>query len=207
MSRYESIGKQRAIAGYVLLGISFVLLVPFVAYSGVPTISSNLAADFDVWSFCPSSPVRLHCWLNWKFTVNTSCDHVLSEVLHRVNSQPKKWQDPHNNGTYMLLGKKANELQLSRLTGDLAYTDKLAIQTENVDHGCLVRSCSRSQVYSIGDKGTNYCNVRNLLCGRYSDPPCEIVHDSIGVIDNEELYSSLGAGSDSGICSSPSSQG
>ena len=36
---------------------------------------------------------------------------------------------------------------------------------------CAVTSCSRSQVFSIGDGSTNYCNQRLLLCGSQEGCP------------------------------------
>ena len=36
--------------------------------------------------------------------------------------------------------------------------------------GCSVSACSESQVFSIGDYGTNFCNIHDLYC---SDAACK----------------------------------
>merc|ERR1711879_506109 len=81
----------------------------------------------------------------------------------------KAWNDPHNNGTYTLLAQSHSELDLSRETGDGKYTDKLTFTFQDLGCGpagctCQVSGCSQSQVFSIADFSTNYCNLRMLYC-------------------------------------------
>ena len=54
---------------------------------------------------------------------------------------------------------------MNRVTGDGRYTDKINMDFTDAGSACAVTSCSESQVFSIGDGSTNYCNQRLLLCG------------------------------------------
>jgi hypothetical protein len=53
---------------------------------------------------------------------------------------------------------------MHRLTGDGKYTDKIIFTFEDSGSSCNVGACSQSQVFSIGDAGTNYCNMYSLYC-------------------------------------------
>jgi len=75
------------------------------------------------------------------------------------------WADPHNGGTYTLTEKGSNDLEGTRVTGDGKYTDKFDFNFEsNGDNACTVTACSESQVNSIIDMSTNYCNLHSLYC-------------------------------------------
>ena len=46
------------------------------------------------------------------------------------------------------------------------YTDHIMLTFNDItDNSCQVDGCSESQVFSILDFSTNYCNIRQLLCG------------------------------------------
>ena len=59
-----------------------------------------------------------------------------------------------------------------RLTGDGRYTGKYDFSFAPMDTGgCAVTSCSESQVTSVIDFSTNYCNLPNLYCSSKEDCP------------------------------------
>merc|ERR1712097_76319 len=90
---------------------------------------------------------------------------VRSEMSARVSSQYDKWIDPHNNGTYAITDSSDSSLSLTRRTGNGRYTDKMKFVFKAAGSGCQVFGCSESQVTSVYDAGTNYCNLRMLYCG------------------------------------------
>merc|ERR1719277_942039 len=71
--------------------------------------------------------------------------------MNRVSSQGSTWHDPHNNGTYSLISADTPKLQLSRLTGDRKYTDKMTLTLAEKDDQCMIEGCSESQSPSIAD--------------------------------------------------------
>merc|ERR1711865_1099717 len=75
------------------------------------------------------------------------------------------WFDAHNNGTYSVLKSSDGFVELQRVTGDAKYTDLINMDFSASGSACSVTSCSESQVFSVGDASTNYCNQRLLLCG------------------------------------------
>jgi hypothetical protein len=106
-------------------------------------------------SVCPISPASVHakCAMTVKF--DQPCDVVRSEMEGRIQSTT--WVDPHNQGTYTISDSSSEgRIEVSRLTGDKRFTDKMAIEFDStVDKGgqgrCTVRACSTSQVTSILD--------------------------------------------------------
>mmetsp|Transcript_3810 Transcript_3810/g.5959 ORF Transcript_3810/g.5959 Transcript_3810/m.5959 type:complete len:166 (+) Transcript_3810:34-531(+) len=120
---------------------------------------------------CPSSDAAVHagCEMTTTFGSN-SCSDVKTEVLQRINGQYDKWHDPHNNGTYSTKNTMSDSVfDIERLTGDGKYTDKIRFTFEDTSSGCSLSACSQSQVFSIGDFSTNYCNSHDLYC---SDEGC-----------------------------------
>jgi hypothetical protein len=113
---------------------------------------------------CPGSSAPVHCGGTVEATVAESCSAVMQEVKDRVN-ELNGWYDAHNNGTYTLLAESGNVLSLNRVTGDGKYTDLINMDFTDSGSACAVTSCSESQVFSIGDFSTNYCNQFLLLCG------------------------------------------
>ena len=56
------------------------------------------------------------------------------------------------------------------MTGDGKYTDLINYAFYSYgETSCQVWGCSVSQVFSIGDYGTNYCNIHDLYC---DEPGC-----------------------------------
>lgn len=128
---------------------------------------------------CPGSPAMMHASCRVNAAAEAPCADVRAEILARVAGQYNKWHDPHNNGTYTLLDAGAAPtdpaasmaITLKRLTGDKKYTDKMRfILTPTAPKSgskemCSISGCSQSQVFSIADFSTNYCNLRMLYCG------------------------------------------
>ena len=92
-------------------------------------------------------------------------------MKNRINGQKDgRWIDPHNNGTYAIISEELELFQISRTTGDGKYTDLINFVFGAVDNTqCNVFACSESQVFSISDYGTNYCNIADLYC---DSPAC-----------------------------------
>jgi len=83
----------------------------------------------------------------------------------RVNSAD--WVDPHNGGTYTITESEFPNLSGQRVTGDGKYTDKFDFfftEGEPDYPMCIAIACSESQVFSISDYSTNYCNLHSLYC-------------------------------------------
>merc|ERR1712129_48031 len=85
----------------------------------------------------------------------------------RVNGQSGVWHDPHNNGTYHKQSY-GGSYSASRVTGDGKYTDKMifTLTPGESSSSCKLEACSRSQVTSLLDMGTNYCDLKMLYCGK-----------------------------------------
>ena len=141
----------------------------------------------DAADMCPKSPAIMHagCQVSIEF-VNT-CSEVQTEIKNRVTGA-NGWTDPHNNGTYALIGETSELFELSRLTGDGKYTDLINLAFSSSGSGCAVQACSESQVYSIGDAGTNFCNIHDLYC---TEEGCDPINtnlkydESVGKCTNE----------------------
>lgn len=122
---------------------------------------------------CPSSGSWIHASTSVEVTLmKATCNTVMSEMMARVGAQPAGWHDPHNNGTYALTSGPMDlpKVELTRVTGDGKYTDKILFTCQ--DGGCgpagcsaKLSGCSASQVFSVADFSTNYCNLRMLYCG------------------------------------------
>jgi len=128
------------------------------------TVSSwLLALPVAVFAKCPgsASPIHASCELTAEF--QNSCADVQEEVLARMNGE-SGWVDPHNGGIYSVVSSSAGIVDGERLTGNKKYTDKFELTFEDTSDGCRLSGCSESQVFSILDMSTNYCNQYNLYC-------------------------------------------
>merc|ERR1711920_59469 len=110
---------------------------------------------------CPGSAAWVYAWSEQTTSINAGCDAVMTEIMDRVNGK-NGWYDPHNRGTYSITSSSTNELDVQRKTGDGKYTDKIVLQFESSDSTCVVKGCSESQVTSVMDFSTNFCNIRML---------------------------------------------
>merc|ERR1711991_1085091 len=89
------------------------------------------------------------------------------------------------------------DVSASRLTGDGKYTDKMVFSLTDADGSCKIEACSESQVFSIGDASTNYCNVKLLVCG--SDQGCKVANSDF-TLGSESTSKKAGASVDMGGC-------
>jgi len=145
---------------------------------------------------CPSTSAAIACGMKVTTTASVSCADVLEEMNARVAGQYGAWHDPHNNGTYSV-ESYGGTFSTSRLTGDGKYTDKQIFTLTDQSGSCLIEACSRSQVFSIGDFGTNYCDVKMLFCG--SKDGCKPVKNDFSV--GQETTSKFAEASvDMGAC-------
>mmetsp|Transcript_9967 Transcript_9967/g.12571 ORF Transcript_9967/g.12571 Transcript_9967/m.12571 type:complete len:227 (+) Transcript_9967:123-803(+) len=126
---------------------------------------------------CPGSQAykNAKCSMIITFPRPTPCNEVLTEITSRMNGE-NGWTDPHNQGTYTILNTIVNDEEQmtqitgSRVTGDGKYTDMFIFTLEeDVGGGCILSGCSESQVFSVLDFSTNYCNLRNLYCNSKDD--------------------------------------
>lgn len=112
--------------------------------------------------------IRAGCNLTTDFS--NSCGDVQREISQRVSGQSNKWHDPHNNGSYYFVGTQTKEkYSLERVSGTgskVKYTDsiELSFEPSQNDEKCRLSAKSSSQVFSILDFGTNFCNINNLYC-------------------------------------------
>ena len=132
------------------------------------TNTSNHESDKSLNEICPGSPVPVHakCEMSIRFN-NAECRIVMEEIRLRLQ-HTNGWTDPHNNGGYSLISSTSNFFEASRQTGNGLYTDLFNLEFSNLanDGSCLVRACSESQVTSVLDFSTNYCNIHNLYNGK-----------------------------------------
>lgn len=135
---------------------------------------------------CPGSAAFIHAKCQLELDVHASCDDFTTEVTARMNGEGG-WADPHNGGTYNVLSSKDGVIQGTRLTGNQKYQDLFTFTTTPSADGssCAVTACSESQVFSVIDMSTNYCNLHVLYCG--SEDNCAYVHKQL---DYKETLSS-----------------
>jgi len=142
------------------------------------TLLALLAGAVEASMTCPGTSALVACGMQVTATADAPCDQVLAEMKARVAGQARgAWVDPHNGGTYSVQSY-GGTFSTSRVTGDRKYTDKqiFTLEPEGMGGACKIEACSRSQVFSIGDFGTNYCDLKMLYCG--SRDGCKpVLHD------------------------------
>jgi len=137
---------------------------------------------------CPGSSAsmtRAKCHMT--VTFKSPCSVVAAEIMSRATGK-NGWTDPHNQGAYTLDEiQKAKQIEGSRLTGDKSYTDLMDFDLKQDDKtgGCVVTACSESQVFSVLDFSTNYCNLRNLYCNSSKDG-CPVVNTDLQYTEEYE---------------------
>lgn len=119
---------------------------------------------------CPGSAAPfMHAKCETEVKFSNSCDDVKKEILGRATSTT--WVDPHNGGTYNLTTISDSFIAGQRLTGDKKYTDKFDFTFSTLGASCVVQACSESQVNSLVDYSTNYCNLHDLYCSSVDGCP------------------------------------
>merc|ERR1712032_1691386 len=126
---------------------------------------------------CPGSSAGVNCGMGITATAQASCDTVKAEMQARLAGQ-NGWYDQHNRGTYTEQ-HYGGDVSASRLTGDGRYTDKMVFSLTDDGASCKIEACSESQVFSIGDASTNYCNLKLLVCG--SDQGCNVAKNDFAL--------------------------
>ena len=116
---------------------------------------------------CPGSPSFMHAKCDMSVVFQNSCPEVVAEITGRVSSAD--WSDPHNGGTYTITASSDTSIAGQRVTGDKKYTDKFDFILTAGDGTCTVEACSESQVSSLIDYSTNYCNLHSLYCNSADD--------------------------------------
>ena len=139
------------------------LVLAYLIFIAIVAVSS--ADDFK----CPKSPSPVHAGCQVTINFENSCNDVQNEIQNRVSSS---WVDPHNGGNYTIIDSSDTLMQLSRVTGDGKYTDLINFAFQS-SSGCDVHACSESQVFSIGDAGTNFCNIHDLYCNEAGCNPIQ----------------------------------
>eukprot|EP00438_Fugacium_kawagutii_P010892 Skav231400 [mRNA] locus=scaffold1456:312096:324529:- [translate_table: standard] len=161
----------------------------FLALTVAPLVAANN---------CPSSSSWVHASCQVKATASAPCAQVMAEMKARVEGQSTGlWHDPHNNGTYSEDGGDQNSLDFQRVTGNKKYTDKLRFDFQDLGNQCEISGCSASQVFSIADFSTNYCNLRMLYCNSHDG--CHPVKFDFDVKETE-VDPFLGAGKNPSDC-------
>merc|ERR1711935_122281 len=145
-------------------------------------------------------------------TAKASCATVEGEILARIAGQYEgAWHDPHNNGTYTM--PEVNRSAITTITTDrypglktkqpvadkitFTLTRKTSSPPAPPSESCLIEACSRSQVMSVLDYGTNYCNLEMLFCG-YKDG-CKAVRTDFEHSE-EKLHPFSKANADISLC-------
>lgn len=138
---------------------------------------------------CPGSRALFtHSKCQISATAAVSCNTVKAEMAARIKGV-NGWYDQHNHGTYTMQ-QYGGDFSASRLTGDGKYTDKITFDLVSNGSSCDIAGCSESQVTSVSDFGTNYCNIKLLYCG--SDEGCNVANSDF-TNSGESVSKSTGA--------------
>jgi len=132
-----------------------------------PLVEVGVAA-----STCPGSSAWIHAKTHLTAAFTNDCATVKAEIEYRVaGTASGKWRDPHNGGTYTITSSDASSMSFNHLTGTKKYTDHIKFTFSDTGNGgCSIQACSESQVTSVLDMSTNYCNIHDLYC---SDDVCK----------------------------------
>lgn len=140
---------------------------------------------------CPGSSAWIfHAEAKVTATAQVSCAKVKQEMADRI-AGANGWYDQHNKGSYTVQSL-GGQFSATRQTGDGKYTDKMIFDLSGDGDTCKVEGCSESQVTSVADFGTNYCNLKLLYCG--SDEGCKVANQDF-TNSGESVSVSLGASS------------
>ena len=154
---------------WLIWGAVFTLVIVAFMAAATRRQSTTYVNAAQVSIECPSSPAWMHatCGVTFEIT-DFMCKDVKEEVERRILGKDS-WVDPKSHpGKYELIESQPTKTLGSRTTGDGSnYVDKFEfIYTDVEGKGCIVSGCSVAQSPSYYDYSTNYCNMRNLLCGK-----------------------------------------
>merc|ERR1711974_272686 len=123
-------------------------------------------------------PWHASCRLQWTFS-SLSC----SQVGEKLERQMESWEGDSNCGQtssacpelpcgqlclYTLVNSSPSSITAEHRTPVARYVDDLTftLTESSTGGGCQVEAFSTSRLwYALLDKGTNYCNLRNLIDG------------------------------------------
>ena len=165
--------------------LTFEKVLSFVVLLSATITTTVLAKEQD--PSCPGSPAWKNAKCKMSIDFKEPCHIVQSEINLRLTSE--SFVDPHNGGKYSQISSQEGAVKGSRLTANGKWTDLLDFSFISTNEGstCTVTACSESQVFSILDFSTNYCNLRNLYCNS-SDGCSPVQYD----LTYEESYVSCG---------------
>ena len=142
------------------------------------TTSPPFSSLCPIFSVCPESPASVHAKCELTVRFDQPCDKVMHEMLARITGS-SQWVDPHNQGTYAMESASDTRIEVSHVTGNKLYTDKMAIEFEaSANKSCTIKACSASQDTYVFDYSTNFCNLRNLYCNSKEDG-CPVVNHEL----------------------------
>jgi len=157
-----------------------VIVALATAQAWTPGISSTEAQCGLDSLACPGSPVRLgsHAACSVRIEFKDPCADVQAEISARIAKDMDRKSKP---GSYEELDSDAGSCTKgSRTTGSGAspgpFTDLFGFDFEQAASGCSVNACSESQVRSLCDFSTNFCNMFNLFCNS-ADGCTTALHD------------------------------
>lgn len=111
-------------------------------------------------------PLHASCKIDWVFGMNCS------SVSKALEQQIAKWNTKDNCAKggekclYKLVSSNATTLLATHETPENHYFDDLSFQFTKGSETCKVYGFSTSETwYAVLDKGTNYCNLHNLITG------------------------------------------
>merc|ERR1712061_68130 len=120
-------------------------------------------------------PWHASCKIDWQFP--GSCSAVRAQIVGQMNA----WQGDAlcpgtspscpelpcgQNCLYDLVTSSDTRVTGTHTTPVARYVDDISFQLRENSQGCAVSAKSSSQTwYAVLDKGTNYCNLRNLIDG------------------------------------------
>lgn len=150
---------------------------------------------------CPGTAAQTYTASKMEVIAGASCTRVSEEIFARVYANiAGRWLDLHNNGSYTVWEKqKGAVLQTQHHTGNHLYYDLQMFTLTDIDKNkCQILACSMSQGTSNNDASTNYCNMRNLLCGR--EESCIPVKHSFTYNETNFIPRTGGSGHDVSKC-------
>jgi hypothetical protein len=118
------------------------------------------------------------------------CEEVRGVIESRVAAQQSgHWRDPHGGGVYHMDYNTTSEINLHRNgppNEPYDRYDKMTFTFSPYNQGCLVGACSVSQVTSVLDQNTNFCNLHDLYCSDEGCHPLSASNDSARLLKYHE---------------------
>jgi len=135
-----------------------------------------VVASFFIWGSTNGYPLHASCQIDWEFTDN--CSNIRSGLINQMNA----WAGNSTCGkegdcpampcgqlclyTHNAEDDTENKIFGTHLTPVHRYSDSINYEFTQEGPICKVKGYSTSDLwYALLDKGTNYCNIRNLVDG------------------------------------------